>query len=240
MKSFDFESAAPPRMLRDMDAMEKPREKAMRYGIDSLTDTELMAIIFATGIKGKSVIDLCREILDGNDGHLSLVAKMSVDQFCHQYKGIGPVKAITLLAALKLGERTQADAEGITLQEPVTSSERAYKLMRGKMQWASHEEFWVMYLNRNGKVIKSERVSQGGTGATIVDVKIIVRQALMLSANSVILFHNHPSGALRPSPQDDALTRKIKGACELMDIAVNDHIIVTDTNFYSYADHSRL
>lgn len=227
-------------MLRDMDAMEKPREKAMRYGIDSLTDTELMAIIFATGIKGKSVIDLCQEILDSNDGHLSLVAKMTVDQFCHQYKGIGPVKAITMLAALKLGERTQIDAEGLSMQKPIESAEMAYKLMRGKFQWARHEEFWVLYLNRGGRPIKSERVSQGGTTSTAVDVKIIVRQALLLGAESVILFHNHPSGTLRPSGQDDSLTQKIKNGCALMDIAVHDHIIVTDTSFYSYADHNRM
>lgn len=240
MKSYDLETPSPSRMIREMSDMEKPREKAMQYGLDSLTDTELMAIIFSTGIKGKSVIDLCREILDDNDGHLSLVAKMSVDQFCSQYKGIGPVKAITLLAALKLGERTQEDAEGISLQQPITSSEAAYKLMRGKFKWAQHEEFWVMYLNHGGKALKSTRVSQGGFSATAVDVKIIVRQALMLAASSVILFHNHPSGTLRPSPQDDNLTQKIKSACSLMDIHVHDHIIVTDTSYFSYADHNRL
>lgn len=240
MKSFDLESPAPSRMLREMDAMEKPREKAMQYGLDALSDTELMAIIFATGIKGKSVIDLCQEILDDNDGHLSLVARMSVDQFCAQYKGIGPVKAITMLAALKLGERTQDDADGISLQKPIVSADMAYKLMRGKFKWVSHEEFWVMYLNRAGKVLKRERVSQGGFGSTAVDVKVIVRQALMLAASSVILFHNHPSGTLHPSSEDDKLTRKIKNACELMDIIVHDHIIVTDTAYYSYAEHNRL
>lgn len=238
--SYDPESAAPSRMIQDMNEMERPREKAMKYGLDELTDTELMAIIFATGVKGKSVIDLCKEILDANDGHLSLVAKMTVDQFCHQFKGIGPVKAITMLAALKLGERTQADAEGMAMQAPIQSSETAYKRILGKFKWAHHEEFWVMYLNHGAKVLKCERVSQGGFSLTAVDVKIIVRQALMLASTCVILFHNHPSGTLRPSGQDDALTQKIKNACALFDIVVFDHIIVTDTGYYSYADHNRL
>lgn len=238
--SYETESALPSRMIHDMNEMERPREKAMKYGLDELTDTELMAIIFATGIKGKSVLDLCKEILDANDGHLSLVAKMSVDQFCQQFKGIGKVKAITLLAALKLGERTQADAEGMALQAPIQSAETAYKRIRGKFKWAHHEEFWVMYLNRGAKEIKSERVSQGGFSLTAVDVKIIVRQALMQAASCVILFHNHPSGTLKPSGQDDALTQRIKNACALFDIVVFDHIIVTDTGYYSYADHNRL
>lgn len=234
------DEAPKSRMMRELDAMEKPREKALAYGIDSLTDKELMAIIFSTGVKGKSVIELCTEILEANDGHISLVAKMSVDEICRDFRGIGPVKAITLLAALKLGERAEADAQQIFSSSPITSADIAYKQIRGTMRWLQHEEFWVMLINRAGKKIKSLRISQGGTSATIVDIKIILRNALKYSAEGMILFHNHPSGTLEPSRQDDLLTQKIVEAAKVMDLRVFDHIIVTDTNYYSYTEHGKL
>lgn len=226
-------------LIKDMAESERPREKAIMHGVESLSDAELMAIIFATGIKGKSVVQLCKEILDSKDGHLSKVTKMSVKELCNTYKGIGQVKAITLLAALQLGARAAKDA--MVVEEVVISSSRiAYDLMRHRFERIQHEEFWVLLIDRAGHMIRDVRISQGGTAATVVDVKLIMKSAIESLAASIILFHNHPSGALRPSIEDDRLTKRIKEASAILDIRVSDHLIVTSTSYYSYADQGRI
>lgn len=226
-------------MIRDMVEDERPREKALSRGFKALSEAELMALIFATGIKGKSVLRLSEDILADNQGHLSLVTSMSVPEICRRYKGIGPAKAITLLAALELGSRAAADA--LKIERPVlNSSQLVYKVMRHHFDRLTHEEFWIVMLNRRGLMIKDMQISSGGTTATVVDVKIIVRAAVESLAESIILCHNHPSGSLQPSVQDDKLTEKIKGACRLLDIVVPDHLIFTDRSYYSYADNGRI
>lgn len=227
------------RLIRDIEAQDRPREKVLSGKIKSLSNSELMALLFATGIKGKSVIELCDDILRDNRNHLSLVTKMTVKDLCARYKGIGPAKAITLLAALELGMRSVAD-EKLMENPVVASAEKASEIMRPRFLRLNHEEFWVMYLNRAGHVIKEERISQGGTSSTAVDVKIILKHGIECLASSMLLFHNHPSGQLRPSPDDDKLTKKIANAATMLDIRVHDHIIVTDAGYYSYADHNRM
>ncbi len=226
-------------LIRDMVADERPREKAMRLGIKALTNTELMAIIFATGVAGKSVIELSNEILASAGGHLSKVARLSVAEFMRQFKGIGPAKAIALLAALELGARSAADAQ--TVDDPtIRSSHDVYNLMRQHLERLPHEEFWVIYLSQAGRVIRETNISRGGLASTVVDPKIIMRGALESYAAAIILVHNHPSGNLKPSPQDDNLTKKITDAAALFDIRVNDHLIITDAGYYSYCDSARL
>ena len=226
-------------LIRDMAKDERPREKAIRHGIKSLTDVELMAIIFGTGIQGKSVLMLCQEILADNDGHLSKVARLSVRDFMNRYKGIGEAKAISMLAALELGARASADA--VTVHNPaVTSSKIAVDVMRPHFANLPYEEFWIMLLNQGGKVMKEVCVSRGGVSMTAVDVKIILKHAIENYASAMILFHNHPSGSLSPSPQDDNLTRKICEGARAIDVRVNDHIIITDGSFFSYHDNDRL
>ncbi len=227
-------------MISELDASERPREKAMQHGFDSLTDAELMAIIFATGVKGVSVVDLCHQILEKNLNHLSLVTKKSVKELCEEHKGIGPVKAITLLAALELGKRAGEDAARLAQRRPILSSKDVYEFVKGKFLWLTHEEFWVIFIDRAGHVVRMEKVSQGGTFQTTVDVTIIMKHAILSQASSMILCHNHPSGTLRPSIEDDRLTKRITDAAKLFDIRVNDHLIITDGNFYSYADHGKL
>lgn len=226
-------------LIRDMIADERPREKAMRLGIKSLTNTELMAIIFSTGVAGKSVIQLSNEILASADGHLSKVARLSVAEFMSNFKGIGPAKSIALLAALELGARSAADAQ--TVEDPsVRSSREAYNIMRHHFDRLTHEEFWVMYLSQAGRIVRETNVSRGGLASTTVDPKIIVRNALESYASSIILFHNHPSGNLTPSLPDDNLTKKICSAAALFDIRINDHIIIADCGYYSYSDEGRM
>ena len=227
------------RLIKEMSSDERPREKAMRHGIKSLTDTELMAIIFSTGLKGKSVIELSRDILSDNHNHLSMVARLSVNEMLKRYKGIGPAKAITLLAALELGSRSAADAARID-NPPVLSSDMAYKLMKHHFERLDHEEFWVLLLAQSGRAIREIKIGQGGVTGTAVDVKLIMRAAIEHLASAMIVFHNHPSGTLRPSPQDDAITRKIAEAAKLIDTRLNDHIIITDGAYFSYNDQGRL
>lgn len=228
-----------PRLIRNMREDEKPREKAIKQGIKSLSDAELMAIIFSTGIRGKSVIELSQDILDDNDGHLSRIAHKSIKEFVGTYKGIGPAKALTLLAALELGMRTSADAR-LDKRESITSSDKAYEIMAHRFSNLDHEEFWILLLSQSLRVIKDVRIGVGGLNATVVDVKIIIREALDARASAMIVCHNHPSGNLVPSPQDDALTKKIFQAAKLFDLRMADHLIISDNGYYSYQEKGRL
>lgn len=226
-------------LIKSMDPAERPREKVIAGGIKSLSNAELMALLFATGIKGKSVIELCNDILRDNRNHLSLVTKMSVKELCSKYKGIGPAKAVTLLAALELGARSISDEQSMS-DPQIMSSKIAYEIMRPRFQRLDHEEFWVLYLNRSNRIISEERISQGGVTATVVDVKIILRYAIERLASSMIVFHNHPSGSEKPSTADDKLTNNIKQGAAYIDVRLFDHIIYTDKSYFSYADNDRL
>lgn len=226
-------------LIKDMVQEERPREKALQYGIKNLTTTELMAIIFSTGVSGKSVIQLSNEILADADGHLSKVARMSVAELLRRYKGIGKAKALSLLAALELGSRAGADARAI--DDPIIrQSADAYEILREKMERLPHEEFWVMMLSRSNRVIKCVNVSRGGLAATAVDVKVILKQAIDCYASSMILAHNHPSGNLTPSGPDDSITDRIVQAAKLLEMKVLDHLIIADSGYYSYQDNGRL
>lgn len=216
-----------------------PREKAMADGIKSLTDLELMAILFRTGVQGKSVFELCREILNSNQGHLSLVSKMDWREFIEKYKGVGPAKALTLLAALELGARASSDALAFKHVD-LSSSDKAYELMRADFFNLDHEQFWVALLNNSNRLIKKVRIGQGGLTATLVDIRLILREALLAKASGMIIFHNHPSGRLVPSSQDIKLTRDIREAADLFSIRLLDHIIVDDNSYYSFCDQGQM
>lgn len=216
-----------------------PREKALQYGIKTLSDAELMAILFGTGIKGKGVVELCKDIIDFHNGHLSKIAHTSAREFMQMHKGIGPAKALTLLAGIELGIRAASDA--VTINEhAISSSQRAFDYMHRHLYNLDHEEFWVLLLRNNLKPLREFKVGQGGLSATAVDPKIIIREALLSNAASLMIFHNHPSGALKPSSQDEALTQKIVAAAKLFDLRVLDHIIVGHHNYYSFNDEGRL
>ncbi len=221
--------------ISDFPTDQKPREKALAQGIKSLSDAELMAIIFSTGIKGKNVIELCQEILDDNDRHISKVAQLDVRDFTKRYKGIGQAKALTMLAALELGRRAGADA--LKVQEiKITNSNYAYEYMKPLLAGLSHEEFWILTLRQNGVPIRPVKIGQGGLTATAVDIKVILREALAANAPQIMLFHNHPSGNRHPSQQDNDITKKIIDAARVLDIVVLDHIIVANECYYSFRD----
>ncbi|MCD8387215.1 MAG: DNA repair protein RadC [Bacteroidales bacterium] len=240
MKEYDLTPSGGIRLMRETDLDLRPREKAMAHGFDSLTDAELMAIIFGTGTLGKGVVALCEEMLEQNGGHLSLLAKRTVGDLVNRFKGVGQVKAITLLAALRLGARAAKDAKSLAEKKVIRTAKDSYDWMRHHFEWNDHEQFWAMFLNRGGKVIHEERFSIGTTNYTPVDVKLVVRSALECMANSMVIFHNHPSGQMRPSKEDDDITDKLYEAAMLFDIRVNDHLIITDAGYFSYAEHGKL
>lgn len=229
---------ASARRIADLSDDDKPREKALRNGIRSLSDTELLAILLGGGIPGKSVIELSRELYDISNRSLSDLARMSVRDMCKRIAGIGPAKAITVAAALELGARRK-DLK-VETRPRIRSSADAYELIRNVIQDLATEEFWIIMLSRANMVIATTCISSGGTAATVVDPKIIMKLAIEHLASSIILVHNHPSGNLKPSVQDDDLTQKIKSGGQLLDINVLDHLIIATTGYYSYADESRI
>ena len=216
---------------------DRPRERLMRQGAEALSNAELLAILIGSGTPEKSAVDLMKEILGDCDNNLNRLGKMSIAEL-QRYKGMGPAKAVTILAACELGKRRQvADAEA----RPVMDSAAAvYALMRPKMQDLDVEEAWVLLMNQACKLIKTMRISHGGISETAVDVRVILREALLANATVLALCHNHPSGNATPSRDDDRLTERVNQACQTMRIYLLDHVIVTDGAYYSYREQGKL
>lgn len=212
---------------------DRPREKLLLKGQTSLSDAELIAILLGTGVQNSSAVDLAKNVLALAENNLNKLGRISLKQF-QEIKGIGEAKAITLIAALELGRRRQlSDA----LQErTITSSRQAYELMAPNIADLPHEEFWIILLNRRNVVISQKKISQGGLAGTTVDIRQIFQIALQELASSIILAHNHPGGTLRPSPSDIQITQNIVKAGKILEIPVLDHIIVTPTAYYSFAE----
>ena len=224
--------------IADLDEGDKPREKALSQGIRSLSNAELLAIIFGSGLPGKSVISMSQEILASCDNRLSRLSRLSIHEMKKKFKGVGTAKAISLAAAFELGLRTRD--EDAALDPQIKNSTDIYNIMRIKLERLEYEEFWVLYLSRSNRIIYEECMSKGGVSGTITDVRLILKRALELLASGIILVHNHPSGNLRPSPDDDRITTKTKDAAKLLDINVLDHLIITPTSYFSYNDNGRI
>ena len=216
---------------------DRPREKLMRLGAGALTNAELMAILIGSGSPKESAVDLMKRILNDCQNNLNQLGKMSIREL-QQYKGMGPAKAISILAACELGKRRQL--EKVQERKDLGSPQDIYDYMRPMMQDLDTEEAWILLMNQNYKLIKAERLSHGGITETLVDVRVIVKEALLNNATIVALCHNHPSNQTKPSSDDDRLTERVKKACELMRIYLLDHIIVTDGGYYSYREKGRI
>ncbi|MDE6382730.1 MAG: DNA repair protein RadC [Paramuribaculum sp.] len=217
---------------------DKPREKAIASGVRSLSTSELLAIVIGAGLPGKPVTELSAEILQACGGSLTRLSRMSIAGLQAQFRGVGPAKAVAIASALELARRMREEEP--EKQPRITSSADAFRIIGDHFYNLPTEEFWIMLLSRANRVIATECISRGGTAATYVETKLIIKHAVETLANGIILVHNHPSGQLRPSAQDDTLTRKIKAAAELLDIHVLDHLIIAGGSFYSYADEGRL
>ena len=216
---------------------DRPREKMMMHGASALSNAELLAILIGSGNAEESAVELMRKVLKDYHNNLNELGKASIDDLC-RYKGIGSAKAISILAASELGKRRKEEA----VKERVTilSSKDVYDCFYPLMCDLPTEEFWVLMLNQASKIIDKVKISAGGLSATAVDVRCILREALVKRASAIVLCHNHPSGNIRPSKEDDYLTRHVAQASECMDIRLVDHIILTDGAFYSYADEGRI
>lgn len=212
---------------------DKPREKLMLKGKSVLSDAELIAILIGSGSRNESAVDLSKRILNSVDNNLNALGKLSIAQFM-LFKGIGEAKAISIIASMELGRRRRTE-EGVVLTK-VTSSKVVYEVMQPIIGELPHEEFWIVYLNNSNKILSKSQLSKGGITGTLVDVRIVFKYALEIGATGLILCHNHPSGTLVPSDADKQITKKLKLAGDTLEIKVLDHLIITETNYFSFVD----
>jgi DNA repair protein RadC len=224
--------------IRDWAEDDRPREKMLRKGAQSLSDAELLAILIAIGNKNETAVELARRILHDCHDNLNELAQLSIADLCKRFKGIGEAKAITIMAALELGKRRKTSE--ILERKKITSSLDLFDLFEPQLVDLAHEEFWFGMLNGANKVIEIKRLTQGGTRQTVVDVPMLLKMALEKSAQAVVVAHNHPSGQNRPSHEDEIITRRIKTGCEAIGITLLDHIIIAKGQYYSFADEGKM
>ncbi|PJJ10859.1 DNA repair protein RadC [Flavobacterium sp. 1] len=212
---------------------DKPREKLMLKGKSVLSDAELIAILIGSGSRNESAVDLSKRILASVNHNLNALGKLSISQLMN-FKGIGEAKAISIIAAMELGRRRRSE-DAVELKK-ITSSKAVFEVMQPIIGELPHEEFWVLFLNNSNKILFKSQLSKGSMTGTMVDVRIVFKIAFEQNATAIILAHNHPSGKLQASDADIQITKKIKNAGQQLDIPVLDHIIVTETGYYSFAD----
>ncbi len=216
---------------------DRPREKLERLGPEALSDAELLAILIGSGSTKESAVELMKRIMSDCHNSLNTLGKLSIEQLT-AYSGIGLAKAVTIIAACELGKRR-------SMQKPeerpkLSSATAIYNYMHPIMQDLSVEEAWILLMNQSYKLIKSKQISHGGITETAVDVRVIIKEALLCNATVVALCHNHPSNNTQPSGADDQLTQRVKKACDTMRLHFIDHIVVTDGAYYSYQEEGKL
>ncbi|MBQ4821475.1 DNA repair protein RadC [Aquimarina sp. MMG016] len=223
--------------IKEWSENDRPREKLIAKGKNTLTDAELIAILIGSGNRNESAVALSKRILASANNQIHTLGKLSIKQLM-QFKGIGEAKAISIVAALELGRRRKN--EDVPVIPKMTSSKDVFDIMHPLIGDLEHEEFWVLYLNNSNKVLQKKQISLGGKTGTLVDARIVFKYALEFDATAIILAHNHPSGSLIPSQSDKDLTRKLKLAGTNLDIRLLDHLIVTEKKYFSFADESIL
>ena len=232
---------APVLTIKEMSKDERPRERAINHGISSLTTAELLAIILRTGQPGLPITDLCRQLMGDNDNSLLRLARRSRNELMLT-KGIGAAKALQVEAMMEIMKRYHLELTDSTTRQlhAIQTSGSIYERMRYRIANLDHEEVWIILLNRRNQVIKEFRLTTGSSVASVFDIKMIIKRALLEGAEGLAMCHNHPSGNLRPSAQDDNITHKLSEACRTMDLRLIDHVIVSINGFYSYCDEGRL
>ena len=226
-----------PFSIKNWSEDDRPREKMLQKGRSTLSDAELIAILIGSGNRNESAVALSQRILASIENNLNELGKLSIRNLTG-FKGLGNAKAISIIAALELGRRRRE--EDVLEKKKITSSNSVFELMQPLIGELPHEEFWIVYLNNSNKVLQKTQLSKGGITGTLVDIRIVLKNALQLGAVGIILVHNHPSGTLQPSLADKQLTQKIKTAGESLDIKVLDHIIITEKAYFSFADDNLL
>jgi DNA repair protein RadC len=217
---------------------DRPREKLLKKGTQSLSNAELLAILIGSGNREESAVDLSKKILTSVNNNLNELGKKSIQQLTSSFKGIGEAKAITIIAAMELGRRHKLE---VALTKPkIASSLDGFHILHPILSDLPYEETWTLLLNRANKVIDKIKVCSGGTTASVVDIKLIMREAVNQLACGIILGHNHPSGNHEPSQSDIIATEKVKAACQLFDISFLDHLIIAGNEYFSFADANML
>jgi len=224
--------------IRDWAEDDRPREKMLKKGTQSLSDAELLAILIAIGNRNETAVELARRILNECRDNLNELAQLTIADMCKRFKGIGQAKAITIMAALELGKRRKTSE--MLDRKKITSSKDLFYLFESQLVDLPHEEFWLGLLNGANKVIEIKRLTQGGTKQTVVDIPMLLKMALEKSAQALVVAHNHPSGQNRPSHEDEVITRRIKAGCEAVGIALLDHIIIARGEYYSFNDEGKM
>lgn len=238
----EFQSAdSSVRTIKQMEQDERPRERAVNHGIGSLTTAELLALILRTGQPGLPITDLCRQLMKDNDNSLLRLERRSRNELTLT-KGIGEAKALQIEAMMEVMRRYQQELidKATRRFDRIQTAKCIHERMRCRIANLDHEEVWIILLNRRNEVIKEFRLTSGSSVASVFDTKMILKRALLEDAQGVVMCHNHPSGTLRPSPQDDDITRKLSAACKTMDLRLLDHVIITTGGFYSYCEEGRL
>ena len=216
---------------------DRPREKYLSKGKHALSDAELLAIIIGSGSREESAVSLCQKMLQMAGNNLQSLGRWTTYDLM-QIKGIGTAKALAIASAMELGRRRRV--EDAVAQKKISNSESAYELLQPIIGELPHEEFWIIYLNNSNKVIQTQQLSKGGVTGTLVDVRMIFKEAIQLGAIAIILAHNHPSGTITPSDADKKLTIKLQKAGEQLDIKVLDHLVVTSNAYFSFGDEGLL
>jgi DNA repair protein RadC len=223
--------------ITDWAAEDRPREKLIQKGTASLSDAELLAILISSGTKERSAVDLGRELLSLANNNLNTLGKLSISELMKLH-GIGVARAVTIAAALELGRRRKFVE--VPDMPQIKCSKDVFDLFQPLLSDLPYEEFWILFLNRSNKVTNRMKLSQGGISGTVTDVRMIMKKAIEYLASGIIVCHNHPSGNLTPSESDTRITLKIKETGNIMDIQLLDHLIVSEKDYYSFADNGLL
>ncbi len=222
--------------IKELCMDERPREKMLSKGAESLSNAELLAILLRTGTGSMNAVDVAREILKSADGKLNGISSMSIERLC-AVPGIGPAKAVALAAAFELGRRSAGESV-VDSRTSVCSAKIVFRIMLPLLRGLDHEECWILYLNRANYLISKERVSVGGLDSTTLDSRTIVRKALEKKATGIIIVHNHPSGSALPGNADIQATRQLSSALKTCDIPLIDHVIIAEDSYYSFSDEN--
>lgn len=219
--------------IKELAPDDRPREKAINNGIQSLSNAELIAILLSTGTANKSAVDVARDLLDANNNILYSLLQLTI-QDLQKIEGIGPAKAVTIAAALEIGKRIRK-TEALEKKD-LSTPQKVYEHMLYRLQSANYESFWVLYMNTANVIVGEMEIGKGGLDSVSVDIRKLFGEVLRKGCNRILLCHNHPSGTLKPSSADKQLTEKVKAAAALLDISLLDHVIISDFGYFSFME----
>ena len=223
--------------IKELAEDDRPRERMMRWGAAQMSDAELLAILIGSGSSDETAVGLMQRVMEACHGDLNELGKWRLEDFT-RFKGMGPAKSLTIMAALELGKRRKE--KGVSQRTVIRSSKDVYELLHPTLGDLYTEEVWALLLNHAAKVVDKVCVGRGGIDNSAADVRVILREALIRNCTALILVHNHPSGNIRPSAEDRKLTKSLKDAAAIMKITLLDHVIITDGSYYSFADEGTL